>query len=88
MQDDLFAPAMPVKRGLWPSEQLAAYLSGESVGTPAIKSWASFYVWDAAQQICDMPSLEKRRIALGKIPAVIRPDVKDYMRKIWANRPR
>jgi len=87
MQDDLFAPPAPVKAGLWPSEQLAAYLNGESTGSPAIRSWASFYIWDAAQQICGIDSLEKRRTALEKIPVTIRPDVKDYMRKIWANRP-
>ena len=86
MQSDLFKAPEPTRRGLWPSEQLAAYLSGESVGTDAIKSWAAFEIWQAAQQICAMPSLEKRRTALEKIPVTIRPMVKDDMRRIWKAR--
>lgn len=86
MQNDLFKADAPSERGLWPSEQLAAYLSGESVGTDAIRSWAAFEIWQAAQQICAMPTLEKRRTALGKIPVTIRPMVKDDMRKIWKTR--
>lgn len=83
MQDDLFAPAEPVRRGPWPSEQLAAYLNGESAGTPAIRSWAQFYIHDAAKQICGMASIEKRRTALGKIPVTIRLDVQQEIRRIW-----
>lgn len=86
MQGDLFAPSEPVRRGLWPSEQLAAYLSGESSGTPAIRSWASLEIWNAAVQISEMQTLEKRRTALEKIPVTIRPMVKDDMRRIWATR--
>jgi len=86
VHDDLFAPPAPpapVKRGQWPSEQLAKYLNGESSGTPAIRSWAQFYVHDAAKQICGMPTIEKRRTALGKIPVTIRLDVQDEIKRIW-----
>ena len=86
VQNDLFKATAPAKRGLWPSEQLTAYLSGESVGTDAIRSWAAFEIWQAAQQICAMPTLEKRRTALEKIPVTIRPLVKDDMRRIWKTR--
>ena len=86
MQNDLFKADAPSERGLWPSEQLAAYLSGESVGSDAIQSWATFEIWQAAQQICAMPTLEKRRTALEKIPVTIRPWVKDDMRRIWKTR--
>lgn len=86
MQDDLFKAPDLVRRGLWPSEQLAAYLSGESSGTPAIRSWASLEIWNAAVQISKMQTLEKRRTALEKIPVTIRPMVKDDMRRIWATR--
>ena len=86
MQNDLFKADAPSERGLWPSEQLAAYLSGESVGSDAIQSWATFEIWQAAQQICAMPTLEKRRTALEKIPVTIRPLVKDDMRRIWKTR--
>ena len=86
MQSDLFKAPEPTKRGPWPSEQLATYLSGQGGASPAIKSWASLEIWKAAEQICAMPTLEKRRTALEKIPVVIRLDVKDQMRRIWASR--
>jgi len=86
VQSDLFAPDKPAKRGLWPSEQLAAYLNGESVGCDAIRSWAAFEIWNAAKAICAMPTLEKRRSALGKIPVTLRHYVKDDMRRIWGDR--
>ena len=86
MQSDLFAPDKATGRGAWPSEQLAAYLNGESAGCDAIRSWAAFEIWQAAQAICAMPTLEKRRSALGKIPVTLRHYVKDDMRRIWANR--
>lgn len=84
MQDDLFAPAKLVVAGLWPSQQLAAYLGGEdSDPSPAIRSWAQFYVHEAAKQICGMGTVEKRRTALGKIPDAIRPDVEAEIKRIW-----
>ena len=84
MQDDLFAPAKPVAVGLWPSEQLAAYLGGKDTSpSPAIRSWAQFYVHEAAKQICGMDTKEKRRIVLGKIPDAIRPDVEAEIKRIW-----
>jgi len=86
VQSDLFAPTSPAKRGLWPSEQLAAYLNGESVGNVAIRSWAALEIWNAAKAICAMPTLEKRRNALEKIPVTLRHYVKEDMRRIWASR--
>lgn len=84
MQDDLFAPAKPIVAGMWPSDQLAAYLGGKDVSpSPAIRSWAQFYVHKAAKQICGMGTVEKRRTALGKIPDAIRPDVEAEIKRIW-----
>lgn len=84
VQDDLFAHAKTVAVGLWPSEQLAAYLGGKDASpSPAIRSWAQFYVHEAAKQICGMDTKEKRRIALGKIPDTIRPDVEAEIKRIW-----
>jgi len=68
---------------MWPSEQLAAYLKGESGGASAIRSWAQFYIHDAAKQICGMATIEKRRTALEKIPVTIRLDVQDEIKRIW-----
>lgn len=83
--DDLFSTEGQ-KRGMWPSEQLAAYLNGESAGSPAIRSWAAIEIWNAAVFVSGLPTLEKRRTALEKIPVTIRPYVKDDMRRIWKER--
>ena len=83
VQDDLFAATVN-KRGAWPSEQLAAYMKGDGAEcSPAIRSWARFYIWDAAARICKMPSLEKRRAALAKVLDALREQVKDDMKRIW-----
>lgn len=86
MQFDLFAPAKAVPRGKWPSEQLADYLGGlvdEDQVSPAIKSWAAFYIHDAALQVCQLETKEKRRTALSKIPPTIRQQVQDEVKRIW-----
>ena len=81
--DDLFS-SEGQKRGPWPSEQLAAYLSGnDPKPSPAIVSWGSFYIHDAAMQVCRIDTREKRRMALGKLPAAIRPLVETEIKRLW-----
>jgi len=81
--DDLFS-AQGQKRGPWPSEQLVAYLSGnDTAPSPAILSWSSFHIYDAAMQVCRIDTREKRRMALGKIPAAIRPLVETEIKRLW-----
>ena len=85
MQNDLFALEEP-PRGQWPSEQLSDLLSGKIAwdkSPPAIRSWAAFFVYDAACQLVAMPDKEKRRIALGKIPGTIRHVVEVEVNRIW-----
>lgn len=81
--DDLFS-AQGQKRGPWPSEQLAVYLGGkDSNPSAAIRSWSAFFIHDAAVQVCRFDTIEKRRIALGKLPAAIRPLVETEIKRIW-----
>lgn len=87
--DDLFAPRMPPepkKRGQWPSEQLAEYLTGKvhpDDVAPAIKSWSAFFIHDAAKQVIAIKTKESRRVALAKIPPSIRGKVQDEIMRIW-----
>ena len=89
MQFDLFLAASGVVQGQWPSEQLNDLLTGKvkwDEAQPAIRSWASFYIYDAAKQLVTMPDKEKRRMALGKIPSAIRPYVEEEVKRIWPMR--
>ena len=89
MQFDLFLAASGVAPGKWPSEQLNDLLTGKvkwDEAQPAIRSWASFYIYDAAKQLALMPDKEKRRMALGKIPSAIRPHVEKEVKRIWPMR--
>jgi len=83
---DLFSPVAPAKRGQWPSEQLADYLTGrvdpDDVASP-IKSWAAFFIHDAAKQVMAIDTREKRRAALGKVPPHIRPLVEKEVMRLW-----
>lgn len=89
MQFDLFLAASGVVQGQWPSEQLNDLLTGKvkwDEAQPAIRSWASFYIYDAAKQLVLMPDKEKRRMALDKIPSAIRPYVEEEVKRIWPMR--
>ena len=86
MQTDLFEAAQAMPRGKWPTEQLHELLNGHIAwdkAAPAIRSWAAFFIFDAARQLVKMPDKEKRRIALGKIPGTIRPHVEKEVKRIW-----
>lgn len=86
MQGDLFRAEAPVKRGKWPSEQLAELLGGHvrwDKVDPSIRSWASFHIFTAARQICAMPDKDKRKAALGKIPGPLRDRVKAEVERLW-----
>lgn len=91
MQADLFEAAQAMPRGKWPTEQLHELLSGHIAwdkAAPAIRSWAAFFIHDAARQLVKMPDKEKRRMALGKIPGTIRPHVELEVKRIWPIRDR
>ena len=51
--------------------------------TPAIKSWAQFYFYEAAQQILKVSGKEARREALKKVPEGLRPHVEKEVIRLW-----
>jgi hypothetical protein len=74
-----------------PSEHLARLLSGRQSWDDApesIRSWAAFYIHDAAKQVISLATPEKRRAALATLPDTIRPRVEDEVRRIWPLRDR
>ena len=86
MQSDLFARAKPIQQGKLPSAQLAELLNGHIAwdkAAPAIRSWAAFAIHDAACQVLAITGQEKRRIALDKLPAHIRPMVEAEALRVW-----
>lgn len=89
MQPDLFSATFEAARGKWPTEQLSDLLTGKvkwEEAQPAIRSWASFHIYDAAKQIVLMVDKEQRRMALEKIPEAMRPYVKQEVKRIWPMR--
>ena len=87
----MFAPPEAIKRGPMPSEQLAELLGGKitwAKANPMIRSWAAFYIHQAARQIIGMTTTEKRRIALDKLPGTIRPQVETEIKRLWPIRNR
>ena len=75
-----------VKRGDMPSKQLEDYLTGrDKLPTPAIASWAQFYIHDAAKTILGLP-FERRAPAIGKIPEHIRRDVQKEITRLHSIR--
>lgn len=72
-----------------PSAKLDDLLMGRTAwedADPAIRSWAAFFIFDAAKTILKAPK-EKRRGMLGKIPALIRPRVEDEIRRLFKASP-
>lgn len=77
---------MPKPFSKWPSAQLAYLLSGEQAwgdAPEAIRSWAMFYIHDAAKQVLTLPK-EKRRAAMDKLPGTIRPKLEAEVKRLWA----
>lgn len=82
MLDDLFAP----KRPIMPSQRLQELLTGRIAWDDedaSIRSWAAFYIHDAALQVIRLSSTEKRRTALDKLPDTIRPKVEQEIKRLW-----
>jgi len=69
-----------------PQEWLNRLLSGqiEMHETPkAIQSWARFSIFEGAEAILRMETIEDRRAALKKIPDKIRPYVESEIKRLW-----
>lgn len=71
-----------------PSSILNRVLDGSlslSNAPKSIQSQVRLPIYDAAVEILKMPK-EKRRVALSRIPALIRPYVEDEVRRLWSMR--
>lgn len=72
-----------------PSVELRAFLEGRreiSSVCPAVRSWAQFFIYQAAKEIIAMPDRQQRREALDKIPETIRDKVRDEATRLWRMR--
>lgn len=72
-----------------PSIQLHAVLSGEtpwSDASPSIQSWAQLEIHRGAVDILSLPTIEKRRAILQKIPGDIRVLVEAEIMRLWKMR--
>lgn len=69
-----------------PSDRIHDVLAGKvkfEDEADAIRSACSFYFYEAACAIIDIPSKEKRRKALNRIPETIRPHVEKEVMRLW-----
>jgi len=69
-----------------PSAKLADLLNGKIAwldAEPSIRSWAAFYILDAARTIIGMAGQDQRRKALGTLPATIRPVIETEIQRLW-----
>jgi hypothetical protein len=72
-----------------PSIQLHAVLSGAtswSDASPSIQSWAQLEIHRGAVDILSLPTIEKRRAILQKIPGDIRVLVEAEIMRLWKMR--
>lgn len=69
-----------------PSVELKALLDGRrglNDVSDGVRSWARFYIYQAAEEILAMPSKNARREALEKVPDTIRSSVRDEVMRLW-----
>jgi len=69
-----------------PHEWLNRLLSGQiemHQAPKAIQSWARFAIFEGAEAILRMDTIEERRSALKKIPDKIRPYVEAEIKRLW-----
>lgn len=72
-----------------PSDRIKDVLNGKvkfEDEADAIRSACSFYFYEAACVIVDLPTKEKRRKALNRIPETIRPHVEAEVMRLWKSR--
>ena len=73
-----------------PSQQLDDLLSGRidwRDSPESIRSWATFYLNEAAREILKQGDKAKRQAMLSRIPAKIRPHVEKEVMRLWKNPP-
>ena len=69
-----------------PSQKLHDLLSGRTEwddADEAIRSWASFEIYKAAEDVLRLPTKEKRREFLDRVPASLRPHIESEVMRLW-----
>lgn len=69
-----------------PSQKLFNLLSGKTgweETDESIRSWARFEIYRGAKDILRLPTKEKRREMLDRIPASIRPHIEKEVLRLW-----
>jgi hypothetical protein len=77
------------KDELRPSKRIVRVLRGEvplEQEEAGIQSACSFHIYEGACEVLSLPSIEARRRALARIPALIRPHVEQEVRRIFNKR--
>ena len=72
-----------------PSRQLNDVLSGRvaiSDAQAGIRSWAGYFIYQAAAIIVAESEKGERRNMLARIPAPVRPYVAAEVKRLWADR--
>lgn len=80
---------MPFSSAKRPTAQLHDLLMGKVTfeqASPAIRSWAQFYFYEAAVEVIRAGDVDARRQKLGRIPENMRPHVERELKRIWPMR--
>lgn len=80
---------MPIWRGKRPSDRIKAVLTGKvrlEDEEPGIQSACSKYIFDGAKSLLAIPDKEKRRRALDRLPALIRPHIEKEAWRIFMSK--
>jgi len=77
---------MPWSEAVRPSVWLRRVLSGEidmKDAPEAIRSWARLAIYQGAKEVLAIHGKEKRRAALARVPANIRPYIEAEVIRLW-----
>jgi hypothetical protein len=74
-----------------PSELIDKVMGGEielSDQSSPIQSACSRYIYEDACKVLDLPTKDERRVALDKVPVLLRPYVEEEVKRVWNLRKR
>jgi hypothetical protein len=74
-----------------PSELIDKVMGGEidlSDQSGPIRSACSRYIYEDACKVLELPTKDERRVALDKVPVLLRPYVEKEVKRVWNLRKR
>jgi hypothetical protein len=74
-----------------PSELIDKVMDGQSAledQSKAIQSACSRYIYEDACKVLDFPTKDERRVALDKVPVLLRPHIEKEVKRLWELRKR